>query len=285
MNKTLIGKENVLFLINDSSLELKVHCRNLNLVKDHKLSHYTFKNIFIFVYPDKSVIYKKFLPDNFDSKFRPALNIYKKKFQNDLFDLLDLLKNETDTYYKTDTHINLKGNYIVYKHFINVLNSRLKINIKCKNIFLKIKKCDLSTLPYKIGDLMLPSNLDNQVLQDKNDNFYYNDEITWFYCVYKIKSDSAIRFLDYELNDKTNELIDNIANWNIIGNYILYKKNENKVPMKIAIIYDSFLLGALPLYFDLFEECFFIKSVYRNDLLDLIKPDFVFEFRVERFLF
>ena len=113
---------------------------------------------------------------------------------------------------------------------------------------------------------------------------YYNNDITWFYCVYKITPDSAIRFLDYSLNDKTNDLIDNVAGWNIISDYILYKKNENKVPMKIVIFYDSFLLGALPLYFHLFDECYFIKNVYRNDLLNLIKPDFVFEFRVERFL-
>ena len=284
MNKTLIGKENVLFLVNDSSLELKVHCGNLNLVNDFKLSHYTFNNLFIFVYPDKSVIYKKFLPDNYNSKFRPAIEIYKRKFGDNLFDLLDVLKNETNTYYITDTHINIKGNYIVYKHFINVLNSRLNTNIKCKLLDLEINKCELCTLPYGIGDLTWPSNLGNQVLQNKNDNFYYNDEITWFYCVYEITSNSDIRFLNYELNDKTNDLIGNNAGWHIISDYILYKKNENKVPMKIVIFYDSFLLAALPLYFDLFDECYFIKNVYNNHLLDLIKPDFVFEFRVERFL-
>ena len=34
MNKTLIGKNNYLFLINDSGQELKIHCDNLNLVND-----------------------------------------------------------------------------------------------------------------------------------------------------------------------------------------------------------------------------------------------------------
>ena len=32
MNKTLIGKNDYLFLINDSSKELEIHCNNLNVV-------------------------------------------------------------------------------------------------------------------------------------------------------------------------------------------------------------------------------------------------------------
>ena len=284
MNKTLIGKENVLFLINDSALELKIHCRNLNLVIDHKLSRYTFPNFFLFVYPDKSIIYKNYLPDIFNAKFRPALEIYKRKFQHNLFDLFEVLKNETDTYYKTDTHINLKGNYIVYKYFINVLNSRLNANFNYKKLSFDVKNCELNSLSCGIGDLTWQSNLGDQKLQDKYDNYYYNYELNWFYMIYNIKKDSDIRFLDYNLYDKTNDLIDQVVDWNIISNYILYKKNENKLNLKIIIFYDSFLLSALPLYFDLFYECYFIKSVYENILIALIKPDFVFEFRVERFL-
>ena len=37
MEKTLIGKEDYLFLINDSCKELEIHCNNLNLVDPHKV--------------------------------------------------------------------------------------------------------------------------------------------------------------------------------------------------------------------------------------------------------
>ena len=39
-NKTLIGSENYLFLVNDSAKELEVHCNNLMLVDKKNLSRY-----------------------------------------------------------------------------------------------------------------------------------------------------------------------------------------------------------------------------------------------------
>ena len=66
MNKTLIGKNNYLFLINDSCRELEVHCNNLLLVQDIKLSHLKiFDNYMIIIFPNKSLYYKKFLPDEY----------------------------------------------------------------------------------------------------------------------------------------------------------------------------------------------------------------------------
>jgi len=35
----------------------------------------------------------------------------------------------------------------------------------------------------------------------------------------------------------------------------------------------------------MFEEVYMIKNTYDETLVDKINPDFVFEFRVERFLF
>jgi hypothetical protein len=127
--------------------------------------------------------------------------------------------------------------------------------------------------------------LGNQHLDDIKDNFYFNNEITWFYNIYKIKKDNNIRFLDNSLIDNTNEMDCQLVTWDIITDYIIYIKNDNKISLKIIIFYDSFLLNTLPLYFYLFNEIYFIKKNYSNDLIDKIKPDYVFEFRVERFLF
>ena len=286
MNKTLIGKNNILFLNNDSCKELEVHCNNLDLVNDKNLSNYSFHNFFIFVFPNKSLIYKDYLPDKYKFKYRPALEIYKNKFKQNLFDLYEILKNEQDVYYKTDTHINLKGNYIVYKFFIDFLNKKLNMNIIARNIELKLKTCELSSVPYGIGDLTWKTNLGDQILNEKNDNFYYN-EYTDFYNTYKIQDEKNIRFLNYELIDETKILENQIAHWNIILKYIMYKNNNNNntVPFKVLIFYDSFLLNILPLYLELFKEVYLIKSVYNNKIINLIKPDYIFEFRVERFLF
>ena len=283
-NKTLIGKNNILFLNNDACEELNVHCNNLIKVSDLTLSRYTFNKFIMFIYPNKSLIYKDYLPDKYIFKYRNALDIYKKKLKDNIYDLYEIFKYETDIYYKTDTHINFKGNYIVYKYFIEIINSRLGLNIIPKIINLNIKNCELKSLQYGIGDLTWSSNLGDQILDDITDNFYFNDEYAWFYNIYIIKNDNNIRFLDYKWVDNSNQEEGNLVGWKIISNYIIYVKKNDKIPLKIIIFYDSFLLNILPLYFDIFNEIYLIKSVYSNNLINLINPNYVFEFRVERFL-
>jgi hypothetical protein len=282
--KTIIGKNNFLFLTNDSAKELQVHCENLNLIQDHTLSRFTFSNYLLFVYPNKSLIYKEFLPDNFVVRYRPALRVYKNKFKDNMYDLYKFLKDETDVYYKTDTHINFKGNYSVYRFFINTINSRLNLNLVPKELSLSIKHCNLCELQLGIGDLTWSGNLGNQHLANTEDNYYYSDEVPLFYCVHKINNEDGIRFLDYNLNDNTSLLENQVVNWDIVSKYIIYKKNDNIHNLKVLFFYDSLLLHALPLYLDLFSEVYFVKDVYSNDIINLIKPTFVFEFRVERFL-
>ena len=80
MNKTLIGKNGFLFLNNDSCKELEVHCNNINLVNYKNLGRYNFEKFCLIVFPNKSLIYKDFLPDNYDVKYRPALEDYCKFF-------------------------------------------------------------------------------------------------------------------------------------------------------------------------------------------------------------
>ena len=284
-HKTFIGKNNILFLCNDSTEELNNHCNNLHKNYDLPLSKYTFDNYILFVYPNKSLIYKDYLPEKYIFKYRNALEAYNKKLENKIYDLYEILKYETDIYYKTDTHINIKGNYIVYKYFIEVVNKTLNLNIKLNQLDLNFKTCELKTLGVGIGDLTWDVNLSNQHLNDANDCYYFNDEITWFYCVYKIQNENNIRFLNYNLTDNTHNLEGVIVKWdNIISKYLIYIKNSNKIPLKILVFYDSFLLPVLPLYFYLFDQIYFIKNIYSNVMINLIKPDYVFEFRVERFL-
>ena len=288
ISKTLLGKNNILFLTNDNGKELLIHCDNLNLVKDDSLYRYNFKNFMIFVYPDKSVIYKDFLPDEFVVKYRPAIEIYKNKFKDNMHDLYDILKDEKDVYYKTDTHINLKGNYIAYKYFIETINQQYNLQLIPKKLNLTVKSCKLSELQLGVGDLTWTQNLGDQVLVNAEDNYYYSDELPSFYCVHVIKNEEGLRFLDYNLNDKTLLLEDKVVSWDILSNYIICKKNNDKNKknnLKVLIFYDSFLAQNLSLYFDIFNKTYFVKNIYSNELINLIKPNLVFEFRIERFLF
>lgn len=69
-----------------------------------------------------------------------------------------------------------------------------------------------------------------------------------------------------------------------MSKYILYQKNICDNKLKVIIFYDSFLISLLSLYLELFEEVYMIKDFYNNDIINIIKPNFVFEFRIERFL-
>lgn len=284
MNKTLIGKNNYLFLHNDSSRELDVGCNNLNLIYDTTLERFKFKNFVLIVFPNKSLIYKDYLPDNYQVKYRPALDNYIKVLKNKVIDTYSVLKNEEDVYYKTDTHINMKGSYIVYKYFIQEINKLYSLNIIPKEITILSKECILTQLPYGIGDLLWKLNLGEQIVENHNDIFYYNTDVEDIYCIKQIQINDKLRILDYQLNDKNNELQNLIIDWNILSKNILYQKNICNNKQKVLIFYDSFLNSLLSLYLELFEEVYMIKSVYNNEIINIIKPDYVFEFRVERFL-
>jgi hypothetical protein len=289
MEKTLIGKDEYLFLKNDSANEIEVHCNNLCLVSDINLSRYNFHNFFMVVFPNKSLIYKKYLPDNFIIKYRPALDIYKEKFKNRLLDGYTILQDINDTYYKTDSHINLKGNYEIYKNFIDIINKLYNLNFEKKQIDIQSITTILNKLPFAIGDLTQKINLGNQVLKSIEDTFYFSNDFEVIYNKYNITSDGHLRFLDYELNDKTNEL-KTFLHWEIISNYIIHSSaNDTNKFKKILVFYDSFLLNILRLYIETFNNSgfnvYFSKTIYNNELINKINPDYVFEFRVERFLF
>ena len=263
---TLVGKENILFL---SGKEMEIHCNNLNTISDITLSNYKFDQFFIVIFPDKSVYYKNFLPDMYKSIYRPSLDIYKSKFNNKCLDAYEILKNEENAYYKTDSHINFKGSYKVYLEFIERVNKIYNLNLKAKELNLSIiKNINLSELGRGIGDLTWINNLGDIKLSNINDDYYYSNDIIDFYTIYKIIEDGNLRFLDYQLYDKNSDLIGQVVDWSIISNYIIYIKNiDISNRLKIIIFYDSFLLSSLSLYFDIFYEVWFIKNVYDNDLI------------------
>ena len=284
-HKTLIGKNNYLFLINDSCKELEVHCNNLNLVNKHNLSRYNLNNFLLIVIPNKSLIYKDYLPEEYIVKYRTGLQSYIEYFGEKLIDTYHTLNNETDTYYKTDSHINMKGSYLVYKYFINKINEIYNLNVTPREVNILSKECVLTNLKHGLGDLLWKTNLGDQNINDNKDVFYYSEDVNYIYYNHKINKDDSLRILNKDLKDINHENEGSLISWEILSNNILYKKNVSKNKTKVLIFYDSFLISLLDLYLELFEEVYMIKEIYNNRFIDAINPDFVFEFRVERFLF
>ena len=287
--KTLIGKSNYLFLINDSNNEIYSHQTGILIGKniEFKLNNYNLKKYLLIVLPNKSYTLKKYLPDNYNLKYRPGFDKYYKMLKKNILDGYKLLCNNEECFYKTDTHINLKGMLIIFIAFIKKIKKifNIKININ-ENISVRKKNVNsLTEINEGIGDLTWKCNLVNQYLEDVRDCYYYNNTINCIYNIYIINKNSELFFLDYNLINKNSELTDKIVNWNIISNYIIYKKNINiENNFKVIIFYDSFLLSTIKLYLNLFAEIYMIKNIYDCILIDKINPDYIFEFRVERFL-
>ena len=284
MEKTLIGKNGYLFL-NDNARELDVHCNNLCLVK-YPLDRYNkyLDKYYITVFPNKSIICKQYLPDNYDAKYRPGLLKYQEYFKDRLFDSYNILKDFNEPYYKTDTHMNLNGSYQVYINFVKNINNLYNLDVPIKILKIEcVQNINLNDLNLGIGDLTWDTNKGTQVLENTLDNHYFSNDLIQIYC--QKNNNNNIIFFDYNLVDKTNDINDHIINWPIISNHILYKLNKDSIKKKVVIFYDSFLLSTIWLYLTMFEEVYLIKNIYDEALVDKINPDFVFEFRVERFLF
>jgi hypothetical protein len=298
MIKTLIGKDGYLFLINDSNKELDIHVNGYTIVNEDSFKKYEkyLDKFLIFIYPDKSYHLKKFLPDNINSQYRPGYLLYKEYFKDKIFDFTDILKHtEEEPFYKTDTHINFLGGYYSNYYFIEQINIFLNMNIKFKKLDINKKNICLLDLELGIGDLLFKENIGDLVIDNTVDTYYYNDDIPYFYTKYLIDNNekmiydnTKIFFIKVENNnvvDYTTQLVGNYADWDIISKYIIFVENENiKNNNKILIFYDSFLLHSIQLYFNLFKYTFFSKTCFSHQIIETLKPDYIFEFRVERFL-
>jgi hypothetical protein len=290
INKTLIGKKGYLFLNHDSNQELRIHTNNLCLVNNSSLKKYDkYKDKMILtVFPNKSLVYKHYLPDGFDIKYRPSFDIYNDYFKENIIDGYKSLENEEDIFYKTDTHMNLKGSYKIYCDFVKKINDIFNIHVETRNIIIEKKTVEsLAEINDGIGDLTWKLNLGDQELSDTKDNYYFSNDLKELYLKYTLTENDPLRLLtitDNEIIDITDQHINNIIDWNTVSKHIIYKKNINKPKLKCLIFYDSFLLSTLDLYLEMFEEVYLSKTVFYEIFIEAIQPDYIFEFRIERFL-
>lgn len=289
MEKTLLGKEGWLFLKNDAARELEVHCHNLCLPNElvQRKRYDGIENYCLTIFPNKSYLYGAYLPEGYIAKYRPGFDVYKNIFHDRIVDGYAILQDEIETFYKTDTHMNFKGGYLIYCEWVHHVNHLFSLQIPIQKLSIIRKPVPaLSELGVGIGDLTWPTNCGSLKIEDTSDLYFYPESpvtVSSPYMNYKI-TDGRIRLLTYSLEDTTQLYHDKILDWNILSTCMLYIKNDKCVDRRILIFYDSFLLSTMSLYMNIFNETYMAKHTYDPALVDLIKPDFVFEFRVERFL-
>ena len=289
-NKTLIGKNNYLFLMNDSANGLENHC-NHKYSKEINISIYNkiIDKFLLIVFPDKECICNNFLPNTFKINNRYCLNKYKLELKNNIIDTTGLL--EYTDYYITDTHMNIKGLYKVYKETIIQFNKLFNKNVSIINTDLKQEQINnLQSLQLGLGDLTWDINKGDLKLNNINDVYYTINQNFPFYCKLKITNplnveNVNINILNGLLDNVTDQYLNNIITWQILSDNIIESKNNNNGNnIKVLIFYDSFLIQIVPLIMKTFKHCFFSKTNINYNLIDKINPNFVLEFRVERFL-
>lgn len=280
--KTLKGKHNYLFLINDAANSLNRHLFASNKKWRHIIRSKKITKLLVF--PDKEIICKDFLPDDKKIKYRENLDHYIRYFKDNLLDPTNILDHSD--YYKTDSHINNKGALKIYKYFNNIISTIHNINIPEEEVILEENKTDaLSTIGKGIGDLTWDSNKGSVQLDDISDIYYRLPKKYDFYCTTYENNEKDFQILSSTLKNISSSYKNKSIDWHCISKNILYYKSDvASINKKVIIFYDSFLLSSIGLYKNMFKEIYLIKNLYDDTYNNKIKPDYIFEFRVERFL-
>ena len=278
--KTLYGKEDYLFLINDNSNSLINHCKkfhdfNVNSINRY-LTYIKSKKIFLFVFPDKEIICKEFLPDDYIIKNRSKLDYYKVTFFNLLYDTTNLF--DISDYDKSESHINLKGMIKFYYKICDILSNKFNVEINKKKIELS------ESIKQGNGDLIQGVNIGTNIAKKIYEKTYTtNNNISIINNIYR--ENSNLKILDKDFNDISNDFYSKKFLWIDIKKRILYFENENSLNnLKIMIFHDSFLASTLNLYGEMFKYVYCVKHIFANELVEYIKPDYILELRIERFL-
>ncbi|ARF09876.1 hypothetical protein Indivirus_4_48 [Indivirus ILV1] len=264
MIKTLIGNNDYLFLISEVDQHFKKNIdfsnieQNNNIIFEYSntLKKYA-KEFFMFIVPDKSIICKKYLPNNIDSS-----NIIRyADFLNDdnIIDLFKNVKLDENCYFKSDTHLNYVGQLLIAKKITEYLcNSEYDIsnNLHYSNIL--FSGGDLTT-KFNIGDSILNNYKEDVTaisINKKNiQNLTKNIPISSRYCF--TRESKYCLNLEYKINKKL---------------LIFGGSTSNK------LIFDY-----LSLYFK--ECCFYWNHCYINeDIINFFKPDIIIDIRIERFI-
>lgn len=290
ITKTLKGRNGFLFLNNDSNNELQSHLHGIDFNKDKRLTRGYEKmptTTFLLVLPDKSVICSDQLPFPSAKNLRPGLSAYKQISGICLIDPTEQLV-ESD-YYKTDTHMNLKGLLKCFSMALTIMD----VNPPCtlEHLQLMSRRVQLSDLNIGLGDLTWAGNRGSLKLSDAElqDTYFWSPQLKQYY-LQPIKTLMPVEFFNYDMTRSTNQETKEDVNltWEVLSSKIIrLSRKESSEPKEAGdclLFYDSSSIPLLPLLRELFDTLYLAKSEFRPDLVRKISPAYVLEIRTERFL-
>lgn len=251
--KVLIGKEDFLFLHNDTNRVIDQITGKLPLTYDlisewakelairtnhSKLNNYQYYAILC---PNKHCVYSEFLPDGIElSDKRIAPNLTRIFPETVIYPLPFFLNNKTSLiYHKTDTHWNALGCAIFCNYLAPMIGS--------------------SKIEYEIVEETIIGDLGRKLSPQRS---------------------STTNNILYER--KARKIFDN--NLVISGRVVIYETNKSFLPTAV-IFGDSFFGNYLQVIAEFFSKMYFFWApVYDKEIIDRIRPDVVLNESVERFV-
>lgn len=272
LKKSLKGKNDYLFLINDSNSELRQHFDNeyispFSLEKSKKVQKIKkdyCNNLGIPFYsfgvPDKSIICTEYLPFSFD-KIKRTL-----EERDDIIDLKCDELNHTH-YSKLDTHTNYKGGKLLAFQILKHIDSSFTRKYY-ENMFRYA-----NMIEYELShDLATYGNWS-----------YSFAEFTRLRHI--IDSSKDMSFQPKNLKNVSSEIPKEFATVNR-SKSIWFKNPDSYSDLKALILCDStmiYLRNYLSFYFkDMF--LYWDHGTFNRDIIDWYEPDIILEVRIERFL-
>lgn len=265
LKKSIRGKFNYLFLINDSSNELKQHFDSkysnrfdfISFTRDYFFKKYFFEknnfSYFYFVVPDKSVICKNLVP--FDTDFL--------KRNIDFLDFIPDFSEDLDEfcYWQNDSHMNFKGAEKLSFKILNYIDKTFDID----NYNDYIKNCDINQCDDP-SDLLFEINW-SYPQKDKED---FNISTLNFYIPKHLKS--------LDIPNKFSKCKSRLSEH--------YFNEDSFSNLKVLIFRDSSTTNLKYYLSTFFREMFLYwdHGELNNELIEWYNPDIIIEIRIERFL-
>lgn len=266
-NQVIIGKNNWLFYTSENDgvlncITRKNHLTASDLKQFIKTIYFTdsilnargIKYLKV-VWPNKSSVYPELLPTrvkwlkNQELSKREQILEAKKSTEPQL-PFLDLTpfflahKNDTPLYLRTDTHWNTWGAFLAYQELFKSLDL----------IPFPIEQFTKNHIAYVEGDLFRNAGLCNT---------------------------KSAETIDYEIKYKkpTNITLEN-SEINASKCYVNHDIQDGKTIVVFRDSYSTFLEHFVTLHF---KEAYFVNGYYRQEVIDLVKPDYVVDAKVERY--
>lgn len=270
LKKTIKGKNDFLFLYNDSNNEIKQHFdfnyENIFNVDEFLDEYYFKKNLFeknsieyyYFSIPDKSIVCKDFLPFEVTDIKRNV------DLCDEIVDFAGYLNNTC--YYKVNSHINFKGSEILAFKILNYVNNDFTISDWNNIINLTCKDAEIK----RGSDLLSIENWSFSIKEKRlfYDKYAENDE----YFVYPINIIHRDIPDEFKFCGKRESF--HIQNKDSFSDKrVLFFRDSSFISF---IDYFSFYFREMFVYWD--------HGSLNEELINYYNPDIIIELRTERFI-